>query len=109
MKSRTVSLLLSFCWTAAVVSAAPARADDDVPGALAMHGQATVVWQYHPAFTAPYSGANSLSPHAQGKETVDATAYLGLRPWSGGELWIDPEVDQGFGLSNTVGVAGFPS
>jgi high affinity Mn2+ porin len=24
-------------------------------------------------------------------------------------LWIDPEIDQGFGLSGTFGVAGFPS
>jgi high affinity Mn2+ porin len=27
--------------------------------------------------------------------------------WQGGELWIDPEIDQGFGLANTEGVAGF--
>ena len=35
--------------------------------------------------------------------------YLGWRVWAGGELWLDPEVDQGFGLSNTLGAAGFPS
>ena len=29
--------------------------------------------------------------------------------WEGAEFWINPEVDQGFGLSNTLGVAGFPS
>ena len=29
--------------------------------------------------------------------------------WAGGEIWFNPEVDQGFGLSNTFGVAGFPS
>ena len=27
----------------------------------------------------------------------------------GAELWINPEIDQGFGLSDTLGVAGFPS
>ncbi|PNB52999.1 carbohydrate porin, partial [Pseudomonas sp. FW305-130] len=27
----------------------------------------------------------------------------------GGEVWMNPEMDQGFGLSNTLGVAGFPS
>jgi high affinity Mn2+ porin len=37
------------------------------------------------------------------------TLYAGLRPWSGAEFWINPEVDQGFGLSNTFGVAGYPS
>ena len=25
------------------------------------------------------------------------------------EIWVDPEIDQGFGLSGTFGVAGFPS
>ncbi|MDG6746513.1 carbohydrate porin, partial [Staphylococcus aureus] len=53
-------------------------------------------------------GPNSLTPH-QVKETTDLTAYLGARPWNGGELWVNPEIDQGFGLSNTLGVAGFPS
>jgi hypothetical protein len=24
-------------------------------------------------------------------------------------LWVNPEIDQGFGLSNTLGLAGFPS
>lgn len=28
---------------------------------------------------------------------------------NGAELWLNPEIDQGFGLSNTVGMAGFPS
>jgi high affinity Mn2+ porin len=44
-----------------------------------------------------------------GRETWDATAYLGWRLWSGAEFWVDPEIDQGFGLSGTLGVAGFPS
>ncbi len=74
-----------------------------------MHGQVTHVWQYHPAFKAPYSGPNSLDPGSRGNETFDATLYLGFRPWSGGEIWINPEIDQGFGLSNTLGVAGYPS
>ena len=32
-----------------------------------------------------------------------------MRILEGGELWINPEIDQGFGLSDTLGVAGFPS
>ena len=28
---------------------------------------------------------------------------------AGAELWVDPEIDQGFALGNTHGVAGFPS
>ena len=87
-----------------VVTPALAQAGPDV----AVHGQATVVLQGTPGFRSPYVGPNSLTPH-QIKETVDATLYIGVRPWQGGELWVDPEVDQGFGLSNTLGVAGFPS
>ena len=74
----------------------------------AVHGQATVVLQATPAFASPYAGPNSLTPR-QAKETVDITLYAGVRPWAGGELWVNPEIDQGFGLSNTLGVAGFPS
>jgi len=84
-----------------------ARAADG-PDWLAVHGQATFTLQGTPGFASPYAGPNSLTPH-QRKETIDATLYVGARPWTGGELWINPEVDQGFGLSNTLGVAGFTS
>jgi high affinity Mn2+ porin len=75
----------------------------------AVHAQSTVTWMLQPAFPAPYTGPQSLEPDANGRETLDATLYLGARPWPGGEIWINPEVDQGFGLSNTFGVAGYPS
>ena len=75
---------------------------------LAIHGQFTYVEQETDSFTAPYSGTNSLSPD-QGRETTDATLFLGARLWRGAEIWINPELDQGFGLHDTLGVAGFPS
>jgi high affinity Mn2+ porin len=75
---------------------------------FSIHGQATYVEQETLGFHAPYSGRNSLSPH-MGRETVDATLFAGARLWSGAEAWINPEVDQGFGLDDTLGVAGFPS
>ncbi len=73
-----------------------------------IHGQTTYVSQYAPPFRAPYHGTNSLDSNA-GRETWDATLYAGVKLWQGGELWINPEIDQGFGLSNTLGLAGFPS
>ena len=75
----------------------------------AIHGQTTLVDQYHPGFHAAYSGPNSLDPGRRGDETFDLTLYGGVRPWAGAEVWVNPEVDQGFGLSNTLGAAGFPS
>jgi high affinity Mn2+ porin len=79
------------------------------PETWAVYGQATNVWLLQPAFRSPYQGPQSLSPAANGRETVDVTLYAGVRPWPGAEIWINPEVDQGFGLSNTFGVAGYPS
>lgn len=79
------------------------------PEDWAIHAQTTAVVQWHPAFTAPYSGGNSLDPKAQGNETTDATLFAGFRPWDDGEFWADLELDQGFGISNTLGVAGYTS
>jgi high affinity Mn2+ porin len=79
------------------------------PEQWSIHGQFTNVTQWHPSFNAPYSGANSLSPASKQANTNDATLYLGARLWQGGEFYINPEIDEGFGLSDTLGVAGFPS
>jgi high affinity Mn2+ porin len=75
---------------------------------FALHAQTTVVPQYGAPFHSPYVGPNSLYPN-QGRETWDTTFYAGLRLWEGAELWVNPEIDQGFGLSSTLGVAGFPT
>jgi high affinity Mn2+ porin len=74
----------------------------------AVHAQFTYVEQDTSGFNAPYAGRNSLSPN-RGAETTDATLYLGARLWHGAEGWLNGEMDQGFGLDDTVGVAGFPS
>jgi len=74
-----------------------------------IHGQFTAIEQGYPAFHSPYEGANSLSGANQAKNTMSATAFIGFRPWDGTEIYINPEITQGFGLSETVGVAGFPS
>jgi high affinity Mn2+ porin len=75
---------------------------------FAFHGQVTYVNQYDAPFNAPYRGQNSLAPNI-GRETTDVTLYAGVRLWKGAEAWINPEIDQGFGLSGSVGAAGFPS
>jgi high affinity Mn2+ porin len=87
----------------------PEEAEKVEPESWAVLGQSTFLPQYHPGFRSPFRGANSLDPHEQARETFDLTLYAGLRPWRGAEFWINPEVDQGFGLSNTTGVAGFVS
>jgi high affinity Mn2+ porin len=87
----------------------PEEAEEVQPENWAIHGQGTNVWLLQPAFRSPYQGPHSLRPGANGRETVDVTLYAGFRPWTGAEVWINPEVDQGFGLSDTFGVAGYVS
>jgi high affinity Mn2+ porin len=76
---------------------------------FAVHGQATFVDQAHPAFGSPYQGTNSLSGGADNKETFDTTLSVGVKLWQGAEFWANPEVDQGLGLDNSHGVAGYLS
>jgi high affinity Mn2+ porin len=87
---------------------AAAASPDEPADDFAVHGQITYTEQDTTGFRAPYRGANSLTPD-NGAETVDATLDLGARLWSGAEIWTSPEADQGFGLDDTFGVAGFPS
>jgi high affinity Mn2+ porin len=98
---------------AVAAAAGAAHADDADSGkpateTYAIHGQSTVIDQATLPFHSPYAGTNSLTPRI-GRETFDATLYLGFRPWRGAEVWADPEANQGFGLDNTEGVAGFPN
>ncbi len=93
---------------AALASCAGNAVADDAAENYALHGQFTYVEQETLGFSAPYAGSNSLTPN-EGRETTDATVFLGRRLWSDAEIWLVPEVDQGFGLDDTLGIAGFPS
>jgi high affinity Mn2+ porin len=72
-----------------------------------IHGQMTYLPQGYPAFRAPYSGENSLTPARQAQATWSNSLFLNMRLWEGGEVYYNPELLQGFGLNDTVGVAGF--
>lgn len=109
---------LLLCVAAAVLPAESANASTDPSTAdssaaqpseenWAIHGQTTFILQANAPFHSPYQGPNSLRAGAHAKESLDLTAYAGFRPWKGAEIWVNPEVDQGFALSNTEGVAGF--
>jgi len=115
-----LTLLLPWTATALAQSVSPTpqpegtpitaeEAAEIVPESWAIHGQSTYTQQFQPAFRSPYVGAQSLTPSSNGRETFDATLFLGVRPWQGAEIWVNPEFDQGFGLSNSFGVAGYLS
>ena len=97
-------------WTGA--DANPTHAGESwaiAPASWNVHGQLTFIEQGYPAFRSPYQGANSLTGGNQIQNTTSATAFIGYRPWDGTEIYINPELMQGFGLDNTLGVAGFPN
>jgi len=71
------------------------------------HVQNTIVVQYHPGFSAPYSGPNSMSSVNEVRESLSLDLYGGLRLWRGAEAHVDGLLWQGFGLSRTRGVEGF--
>ena len=113
-KNGCATVALGLLALAAATAPSIAAADDPTPEAplteaWAAHGQITVIDQGNIAFRAPYSGINSLPTKAEGRETLDITLFAGIRPWRGAELWVNPEIDQGFGLHDTLGIAGFPS
>jgi high affinity Mn2+ porin len=72
-----------------------------------LHAQTTYIQQGYPSFRSPYQGTNSLSPFAQTRETWTMSAFVGMRLWDGGAVYYNPELLQGFGLSDTVGLGGF--
>ena len=96
---------------AATPAASSPQAKRDSPPSEAwnLHGQFTWTTQFHPSFRSPYQGPNSMDPGNSGRETIDLTLYAGVRLWNGAAVYVNPEIDQGFGLTGTLGAAGFPS
>ncbi|HXL69378.1 MAG TPA: hypothetical protein VN930_11550 [Xanthobacteraceae bacterium] len=85
----------------------PAAAIESEWDGWSLHGQSTLIGQGHPRFRSLYEGQNSLTAAPQVRETWTGTLFIGRRLWEGGELFFNPELDQGFGLSKTVGLGGF--
>jgi len=74
-----------------------------------LHFQQTIVEQYYPSFTASYSGANSFSDAGGNALSLTTTLFSGLRLRNIAELYFDPEISGGSGLSKVQGIAGFPN
>jgi high affinity Mn2+ porin len=92
-------------------AAIEARSDsaERSPSWYNLHFQQTVIHQLHPAFRAAYTGANSLPSEFEGKTSLTATLFFGMRLWQGAELYINPEMSGGSGLGGGTGMAGFPN
>ncbi len=71
-----------------------------------LHMQATYILQYKPSFNAPYEGYNSLEGKEMHENSLTATLFFGARLWKGADVYINPEVAGGSGLSGALGMAG---
>jgi high affinity Mn2+ porin len=73
------------------------------------HVQNTDIIQGDTGFPAKYSGTNSLDSHGEIQDTISLDLFAGARLWPGAEAHLDGLLWQGYGLSTTLGVEGFPS
>jgi high affinity Mn2+ porin len=102
------------------------------PDRFAFHAQTTWTEQGYPSFSqkapgglivpggyfpvsagGPAPAGGVLPPYVGfpnggwGREIGEATLYVGYKPWSGAEIWITPEIDQGIGLNGTIGTSAY--
>jgi high affinity Mn2+ porin len=104
MIKRTALLLLTVLPQLAHAEAAAVAAVGDWDAQL----QTTYNWQRHPSYQAAYSGANSLSAGHETMYTFSTTAFIGVRPWQNGEIYLTPEIAQGVPFStNLIGLGGY--
>ena len=94
------------------VGGAVAQTASDLPapleiGPVELHGQATYIRQFKPAFSADYTGPKSLSPEKANSYSFTATLFAGAKLTDGLEFYFNPEAAQGVPFSQLQGVAAF--
>ena len=74
------------------------------------YGQATYIANKHEAFPAAYTNLNgspnSLLAQKERSWSATATAYLGVKPWNGGEIFFVPEMIAQVAFSGLHGLGG---
>jgi high affinity Mn2+ porin len=100
-------LVLSFYLNTIKLSAESDVETVNLSPQLSFHSQITVTEQGHPAFASLIPpGTQSMTNRTAQNETTDLTLFLGIKI-SDIEIYFNPEIDQGFGLSNSLGLAGY--
>lgn len=95
-----------YIWLAFIASTVNAQQKDTTNNNwLSLHAQTTVINQVKPAFSATYSGDNSLVPDKESKTSMTSTLYVGMRLWKGASVFVNPEIAGGSGLSEALGIA----
>jgi len=83
--------------------------EHQVTDKLWMAGQVNFIFQTHPPFDAKYTGPNSLQPNYEKATSRVLTLYTGYKFNGSTEALVDIEETGGEGLSQALGVAGFPN
>ncbi|HZY82336.1 MAG TPA: carbohydrate porin [Cyclobacteriaceae bacterium] len=105
MRSLFLAILLLSC--IAAYSQIPAIPDSAANFNSDFHFQLTTVTQYHPRFSARYTGDNSLQPGEEHATTLTSTFFWGIQVAKAFEFYVNPEIAGGAGLSSAKGIAGF--
>ncbi len=79
--------------------------DSSVSKRYDLHFQTTYIYQYKPAFHSPYDGTNSLKGTEEKQNSLTSTLFFGVRLWKGCEVYMNPEIAGGSGLSGAFGLA----
>lgn len=112
MRAPGVISLLALCVGLASAQAAPPATPALFPHPAQswyVAGQANYIYQAHGAFPAPYSGPNSLVNTPEDALSRVLTLYAGWQADPHFELLADVEETGGQGLSQVLGMAGFPN
>src|ERR1700693_2708514 len=97
-------------------TAGPSETETSDPQTIFPHPDSTRWWisgqfnniaQGHPSFSAKYSGAHSLDPRREIRDSRVMTLFTGLELTHSTEILFDPEITQGHGISDALGLAGF--
>jgi len=74
-----------------------------------LHGQATAIPMFHGKFPSPYQGANSFVDRQEIDTSYTGTLFFGARILPGTEIFVNPEVSAGKGLSQVAGLGDPPN
>jgi high affinity Mn2+ porin len=81
----------------------------DPPERWNLYYQATSIGQRHGTFNAPYQGEFSLLNETEHDASITSTLFFGVRLLDNLQLYFNPEIAGGRGLSNVNGLANAPN
>ena len=84
-------------------------ASGDAPENWNLYYQATSIGQRHGTFNSPYQGPLSFHDQVEHDASLTTTLFLGLRLHDNFQLYFNPEIAGGRGLSNVDGIANPPN